>query len=105
MLIEFKTAANKQKDQYSAEAQFMAGLTLFEQQKYRDAAVELLKVRDIYPNVEKWVVQAIYQTGLANEKLNRYDEARLLYRSLVEKYNTGEYQQKAQQRLQVIAGK
>ena len=59
----------------------------------------------MFPGVEKWIVKGIYQAAVANEKQQRFGEARLLYRAIIEQYQDKEYQQKAQRKLQEIAGK
>jgi outer membrane protein assembly factor BamD (BamD/ComL family) len=55
--------------------------------------------------VEAWIVRGIYQAGLANENQQRFGEARLLYRTIIEQYQDKEYRQKAQRKLQEISGK
>jgi outer membrane protein assembly factor BamD (BamD/ComL family) len=55
--------------------------------------------------VPTWSVRGIYQAGLANENQQRFGEARLLYRNIIEQYPDKEFQQKAQLRLQQISGK
>ena len=104
-LREFRMVLNKNKDLVAAEAQYRVGMTLAEKGDFDNAKVELLKVKYLYPAYEEWVVQGMFQAGMINEKQNQYSEARLLYKNIIEKQTVREYQQKAQQRLQIIAGK
>jgi outer membrane protein assembly factor BamD (BamD/ComL family) len=51
------------------------------------------------------VVAALYEAAQADEALRRWEEARKLYRTIISDYESGEYQQKAQERLKAIEGK
>ena len=94
-LNEFRLIVTKQKNEIAAEAQYWIGQTLFQQQKYTEAAVEFLKVKYLYPGYVDWVVRAIYQAALVNEKQKRYGEARLLYQTIIKQFNNKEFQKKA----------
>jgi TolA-binding protein len=104
-LRDFKAVVAFQTPDLSAEAQYWIGEVFFNQKDYAKAAIEYLKIKYLFPGVPTWSVRGIYQAGLANENQQRFGEARLLYRNIIEQYPDKEYQQKAQLRLQQISGK
>ncbi len=104
-ISELQSVVDYHSADLSAEAQYWLGETYFNEGDYSRAAIEYLKVKYLFPGVEKWIVQGIYQAALANENQQRFGEARLLYRTIIEQFQDEAYQQKAQKKLQEIAGK
>jgi TolA-binding protein len=102
---DLKAVVDFQVPDLSAEAQYWIGEAYFNQKNYSKAAIEYLKIKYLFPGVQLWIVRGVYQAGLANENQLRFGEARLLYRNIIEQYQDREYHQKAQLRLQQIAGK
>ena len=102
---EFSSIVNFQSSDYSAQAQYWIGETYFAEDDYSKAAIEYLKIKYLFPGVENWIVRGIFQAAQANEKLQRYGEARKLYRSIIEQYKDEEFSDKAKQQMKEIAGK
>ena len=96
---------NQQTSDYSAQAQYWIGETYFTEEDYSKAAIEFLKIKYLFPGVDKWIVKGIFQAGVANEKLQRFGEARKLYRNIIENYSDEEFSIKAKQKMKEIAGK
>ncbi|MFQ5630581.1 MAG: tetratricopeptide repeat protein, partial [bacterium] len=91
-------------DEIAAEAQFRIAQTFEAEQQYKKAAVEFLKVKYLYGSYLTWVVPAVYQAALANEKMQLWGEARKLYQSILDNYKDEQHKRRAQERLQAIAG-
>jgi tol-pal system protein YbgF len=69
----------------AAEAQFMLGLTHFQQKRYADAVTDYNATIQKYPR-STFVPEAYYQRGKAEESLGQLDAARASYEQLVKSY-------------------
>jgi len=69
----------------AAEAQFMLGLTYFQQKRYADAVTAYNATIQKYPR-STFVAEAYYQRGKAQESLGQLDAARASYEQLVKSY-------------------
>jgi tol-pal system protein YbgF len=69
----------------AAEAQFMLGLTYFQQKRYADAVNAYNATIQKYPR-STFVPEAYYQRGKAQESLGQLDAARASYEQLVKGY-------------------
>jgi tol-pal system protein YbgF len=69
----------------AAEAQFMLGLTFFQQKRYADAVNAYDATIQKYPR-STFVPEAYYQRGKAQESLGQLDAARGSYEQLVKTY-------------------
>jgi TolA-binding protein len=66
-----------------AEVQFWLGECYFHMGEYEKAAQEYLRVDYLYPHQIQWATTAEYNAGVSYEKLGRVEEARSIYRKLV----------------------
>lgn len=62
-----------------AKAQFLKGLSLYEQNKYEQAIPELLRVRYLYPDISDIRIEAEYYACLAYLETEQKEEARNLF--------------------------
>jgi tol-pal system protein YbgF len=69
----------------AGEAQFMLGLTYFQQKKYAEAVNAYNTTIQKYPR-STFVPEAYYQRGKAQESLGQLDAARASYEQLVKSY-------------------
>jgi tol-pal system protein YbgF len=69
----------------AAEAQFMLGLTYFQQRRYGDAVTAYNATIQKYPR-STFVPEAYYQRGKAQESLGQLDAARGSYEQLLKSY-------------------
>lgn len=66
-----------------AEVQFWLGECYFHMGEFEKAAQEYLRVGYLYPHQAQWATTAEYNAGVSYEKLGRIEEARSIYRKLV----------------------
>ncbi len=86
----------------AARGQFQIGECLFAQEKYEDAARELLKV-DILFAYPEWSAAALYEAGRCFEKLGKPAEARSQFSQVAEKYKDTRWAELASQRLSELS--
>ena len=80
------------------QSQFLIGETYFTEGSYQQAAAEYNTVRKKYPK-SKYVPQALYKLGMCFEKLNLKDDAKLFYKTVVNKYRRYSVSKQAASRL------
>jgi len=85
----------------TARAQFQIGECLFAEQKYEEAAGELLKV-DILYDYPEWSAAALFEAGRCFAKLNKVAEARDQFQRVVDKHKDSRWAQMAAQQLSVL---
>lgn len=90
----------------AAEAQFLLGEGYKGQNDFKSAAVAFLKVKYLHGSESTWAARAIYEAGLCNEQLERIDDARRLYSSILKEYpGESTFVDKAKERLNALVGK
>ncbi len=92
-------------DKTAAEAQYLMGESYWKEGRYKDAALEYLKVKYLYGNETDWVVRAVFRAAECNERLSLLAEARKLYLSVINDFKNKELAAKAQERLRSLSGK
>ena len=69
------------------EVQFYLGEAYFQKGDFQQAVLEYMKVKYIDPGTGlDWAVTSIYNAGKCYEKLGRYDEARKMYREIIDRW-------------------
>ncbi len=86
---------------HRGRAQFLIGETFFAEKKFQKAAAEYNAVRKNYPQ-SRWVPFALYKLGFCFEKLKLPDDARLFYKTVVDKYGRSGAARDARRRLQSL---
>lgn len=89
------------------EVQFYLGEAHFQKGDFEGAALEYMKVKYLDPGGGlDWAVTAIYNTGQCYEKLGRFEEARNMYREIINKWGANsDYGRGAQKRIEAIEGR
>jgi TolA-binding protein len=90
-------------EELGAELQFWVGECYFKMGRFERAAQEYLRVGFLYPQQVQWATTAEYNAGVSYEKLGRTEEARTIYRKLVQtQRGDGQWGQMAQERLRQL---
>ncbi len=90
-------------DELGAELQFWVGECYFKMDRYERAAQEYLRVGFLYPRQIQWAATAEYNAGVSYEKLGRTEEARTIYRKLIQTRGAGDqWGQMAQERINAL---
>ena len=86
------------------EVQFYLGEAYFQKGDFQQAVLEYMKVKYIDPGTGlDWAVTSIYNAGKCYEKLGRYDEARKMYREIIDKWGANSnYGIGAQKRIDLL---
>lgn len=95
----FRSVAEKRGDDLGAKAQYHLGLSLYEQNKITDAITALVRVRTVYSTYDEWLTKSLLLLGSCYEKLNEIDQAKEMYRAVVQKHRGNAFGQEAQERL------
>lgn len=85
----------------AARAQFQIGECLFAIDKLDEAVTEFIRV-DILHAYPEWSAAALYEAGRCFEKLNRFDQAREQYQSIVDRFGDTEWAQRAAQKVEQL---
>ena len=89
----------------AAEAQFLMGEGYKGQSDLKSAAVAYLKVKYLYGSETTWAARSVYEAAMCNEQLDRIDDARRLYNSILRDYpGESEYVEMAKARLSALVG-
>lgn len=104
-LVYVDEVIQNRSDGLAAEAQFLKGEIYFEQEDYRKAGLEYLKLRYLFESYPFWVVRGLYSAGLCYERLNQITDAIKMYRAILQKFPDSEYAALAQEHLDQITGR
>ncbi len=97
-ITEYRKVVDRHNGPTAARSQFQIGECLYAQNKYEDAARELLKVDILYAYPE-WSAAALYEAGRCFEGLNQPTEAAEQFRQLQEQYSDSQWAVLAAERL------
>jgi len=98
----FSYVINTKDKDLQASAQKMLAECYYNLGKYKEAAVEYLKVVYLYPDKIDLSSEAQYMVGVCAEKMKLYDEAKKAYKNSKEKYPNTLWAQEAEIRLKQI---
>lgn len=103
ILREFAIRAKSDKslEKRLPDALYWVGETFFAEGNYQQAAAEYNGVRKNHPKSPK-VPDALYRLGMCFEKLNLKDDAKLFYRTVIEKYGRSGVGKDAKARLDAL---
>ena len=87
----------------AAEANFLLAQNLAAQNKPQEAATQALKVTTLYPN-SAWAAEAAWIAATSIEKAGNKSAALELYRALSQRADSGEWANKAKEKLQDLGG-
>ena len=87
------------------EVRYWIGESYYDSGKYDQALLEYLKVAYLSQAGGLWAITAEFKAGQTYEALDRVDEAKRLYRRMIERYGTdSQWGQAAQERLRELGG-
>lgn len=95
----FRSLAEKRGDDLGAKAQYYHGLSLFEQGKTTDAITALVRVRTVYSTYDEWLTKSYLLLGACYEKLKDFEQAKEMYRIVIQKHRGNVFGQEAQEKL------
>ncbi|HSL88435.1 MAG TPA: tetratricopeptide repeat protein, partial [Ignavibacteriaceae bacterium] len=97
--VLFRSLADKRGDDLGAKSQYYLGVSLFEQGKTTEAITSLVRVRTVYFNYDEWLTKSYLLLGACYEKLNDNEQAKEMYRAVIQKHRGNAFGQEAQERL------
>lgn len=101
-LILLKELAEKRLDDIGARAQYLIGLTYFEQNNMNDAIIAFVRVRSVFSGYDEWFTRSLLKLGDCYVKLNDKQQAREMYRAVINRHKTGELAQEANRKLKQL---
>jgi TolA-binding protein len=104
-LSRFRDVIRSRTDEVACEAQFFIGELHFKKGEFETALTEYERVEHIYGFCTKWIPKALLGAGSTYEKLERYDEAKEVYKKIVRGFSTSQESAEAESRLDRIKWK
>lgn len=101
-LILLKELAEKRLDDIGAQAQFLIGQIYFDQNNFNDAIIAFVRVRSVYSGYDEWFTKSLLRLGDCYVKLNDKQQAREMYRAVINRHKTGELAQEANRKLKQL---
>lgn len=98
-LEALRLASESPEEALAAEAQFRVGEVQAEAGNHEQAAVELLKVAYLYPNLHTWRDRALLRSAEAYEKIKQWGKAGAVYRKLSKESDNPERVKQARKKL------
>ena len=89
-------------DDIGAQAQYYYGLSLFEQGKTTDAISALVRVRSVFAGYDEWYSKSLLKLGDCYSKLNDKNNARDMYRAVIQRHKNDELGKEANQKLEKL---
>lgn len=101
-LILLRELAEKRLDDIGAQAQYYIGFIYYEQNNFNDAITALVRVRSVYAGFDEWFTKSLLKLGDCYLKLDNKQQAREMYRAVVNRHKTGEFAQEANRKLKLL---
>ncbi len=95
----FMEVITRRNDDLAAEAQYYAGVTLFDQEKYTDAVTALVRIQSLFAEYEKWTAMSFILLGDTYQKLNDKKKAEEMYKTVIGNYEDEKLVEQAQDKL------
>jgi TolA-binding protein len=95
----FMTLGETRLDDIGAQAQFLYGVVLYEQNKINDAISALVRVRSVFSAYGIWYSRSLIQLGDCYAKLNDKKNAREMYRAVIKNHPKDELGAEARRKL------
>ena len=99
------TIVGNRNDVLASEAQFLKGEVLYEQERYRDAALQYLKVKYLFGEYPFWIVRSVYSAALCYKNLENRMEAIKLFQSIQQNFPNSKFADLANQHINEITGR
>lgn len=101
-ILYFRSLAESRSDDLGANAQYLIGLTYFEQKNFTEAITALVRVRAIFSSYDEWLTKSYLLLGDCYYELKDLETAREMFRTVLSKHRGNEYGQEAQNKLRAI---
>lgn len=98
----FRDLGENRLDDIGAHAQFLYGLSLFEQKKYNEAISAFVRVRSVFSTYDLWYTRSLIMLGDCYAKLNDKKNAREMYRAVISKHSRDELGAEARRKLNAL---
>lgn len=95
----FRELGAKRTDDIGAKAQYYYGLTLFEQNKTREAITAFVRVRSIFGGYDEWYTKSLLKLGDCYKELGDKQNAREMYRAVLQRHRGDQLGKEAQTKL------
>lgn len=98
----FMTLGESRQDDIGAQAQFMYGVVLYDQDKINDAISALVRVRSVFSNYGIWYSRSLLKLGDCYTKLNDKKNAGEMYRAVIKNHPGDELGAEARKKLNLL---
>jgi TolA-binding protein len=95
----FMTLGETRMDDIGAQAQFLYGVVLFDQDKINDAISAFVRVRSVFSSYGNWYARSLLKLGDCYTKLNDKRNAREMYRAVIKNHPQDELGAEARKKL------
>lgn len=95
----FREVGSKRTDDIGAKAQYHYGLTLLEQEKLNEAISAFVRVRSVFGAYDEWFTKSLLKLGDTYVKLNDKNNARDMYRAVINRHKNDEWGREARNKL------
>lgn len=97
-----KEVGEKRVDDIGAQAQYYYGVSLFNQNKIEEAITAFVRVRSVFSTYDEWYSKSLLKLGDCYVKLKDKQQAREMYRAVLNRHQTGEFAQEAKKKLRQL---
>lgn len=98
----FSDLGSNRLDDIGAEAQYLYGVCLYEQENYTDAISALVRVRSVFASYDEWFTKSLLKLGDCYIKLKDWSKARDMFRAVLSRHKNDEYGQEANKKLRQL---
>jgi TolA-binding protein len=86
-------------DDIGAQAQYLYGLSLFNQNRMDEAITALVRVRSVFVAFDEWYTKSLLKLGDCYVKMKDNKQARELYKAVLSRHQNDEYSKEAKKKL------
>lgn len=97
----YRRVVDRHEGDTAARAQFQIGECLFAMKKLDEAITEFIRV-DILHAYPQWSAAALFEAGRCFEELDRFDDARDQYTSIIERFGETEWAKRSAQKVEQL---
>jgi TolA-binding protein len=86
-------------DDIGAQAQYLYGLSLFDQNRIDEAISAFVRVRSVFVAFDEWYTKSLLKLGDCYVKMKDNKQARELYKAVLNRHQNDEYSKEAKKKL------
>lgn len=98
----FRDLAHNRLDDIGAEAQYLYGRALLEQEKYREAITAFVRVRSVFSNYDEWYTLSLLELGDSYAALEDKAQAAEMYKAVIKRHPKDEFGAEANKKLKEL---